>query len=249
MAELTGVHLRAQEVRGITIASRTLATAEDLAAKLEGCAVPWSALPDALRGADIVVSATGATEPVLTRRAVEEAMRTRRGRPLFLIDIAVPRDVEPDAGSIEQVFLYNIDDLQAIVQENLSRREAELARADAIVSEELARFVMWLQSRRIVPTVVALRDRFEKVRQAELRRLEPRLASLPRDARVRVDEITHLIVEKLLLTPTEQLKSLGDDTSMVSYADAVTRLFALAEDQAAQASRPVRVAARNGRAS
>jgi glutamyl-tRNA reductase len=150
---------------------------------------------------------------------------------------------------MEEVFLYNIDDLQAIVQENLSRREAELARADAIVSEELARFVTWLQSRRIVPTVVALRDRFEKVRQAELRRLEPRLASLPPDARARVDEITHLIVEKLLLTPTEQLKSLGDDTSMVSYADAVTRLFALAEDQAAQASRPVRVAARNGRAS
>ena len=249
MAELTGVHLRAQDVRGITIASRTLATAEELAAKLDGRAVPWSSLADAVKGADIIVSATGAAETVLTRRAVEEAMRTRRGRPLFIIDIAVPRDVEPAAGSIEQVFLYNIDDLQAIVQENLSRREAELARAEAIVTEELARFVMWLQSRRIVPTVVALRERFEHVRQAELRRLEPRLASLPPDARARVDEITHLIVEKLLLTPTEQLKSLGDDTSMVSYADAVTRLFALAEDRAGQTARPVRVAARNGRAS
>lgn len=249
MAELTGVHLRAQDVRGITIASRTLATAEDLAAKLEGRAVPWSALPDALKAADIVVAATGAAEVVLTRRAVDEAMRARRGRPLFIIDIAVPRDVAAEAGAIEQVFLYNIDDLQAIVQENLSRREAELARADAIVSEELGRFVAWLQSRRIVPTVVALRERFENVRQAELRRLEPRLASLPPDARARVDEITHLIVEKLLLTPTEQLKSLGDDTSMVSYADAVTRLFALAEDPGAQAARPVRMAARDGRAS
>src|SRR5439155_9642703 len=117
-------------------------------------------------------------------------------------------------------------DLQAIVQENLSRREAELNHADAIVAEELARFMAWLQSRRIVPTVVALRARFEGVRQAELRRLEPRLASLPPDARARVDEITHLIVEKLLLTPTEQLKSVGDEATQVTYADAVTRLFA-----------------------
>jgi glutamyl-tRNA reductase len=248
MAELTGVHLRAQQVAGITIASRTLATAEGLAGKLGGRAVGWTSLPDALKAADIVVSATGAADTVLTRRMVEDAMRARRGRPLFIIDIAVPRDVEAAAGAVEQVFLYNIDDLQAIVHENLARREAELAHADAIVAEELARFSAWLQSRRIVPTVVALRQRFESVRQSELRRLEPRLASLPPDARARVDEITHLIVEKLLLTPTEQLKAIGDETTMVSYAEAVTRLFALAEDQASQAARPVRLAARNGRA-
>jgi glutamyl-tRNA reductase len=249
MAELTGVHLQAQQVGRITIASRTLSTAETLATKLGGQAIPWSSLNDALRRADIVVSATGASEAVLTRRMVEEAMRARRNRPLFIIDIAVPRDVEAGAGALEQVFLYNIDDLRAIVQENLSRREAELARAEAIVVEELGRFNAWLQSRRIVPTVVALRERFERVRQSELRRLEPRLASLPPDARARVDEITHLIVEKLLLTPTEQLKSIGDDSTMVSYADAVTRLFALTEDKATETSRPVRVAARNGRAS
>jgi glutamyl-tRNA reductase len=106
-----------------------------------------------------------------------------------------------------------------------------------------------LQSRRVVPTVVALRQRFERVRQSELRRLEPRLASLTPDARARVDEITHLIVEKLLLTPTEQLKSIGDDPTMVSYADAVSRLFALSEDAASPAARPVRVASRNGRVS
>jgi len=249
MAELTGVHLQAQQVRAITIASRTLATAEELAGKLGGRAVPWASLSDALRQADIVVSATGAAEAVLTTRMVEDAMRARRSRPLFIIDIAVPRDVEADAGSLEQVFLYNIDDLQAIVQENLSRRDAELTRADAIVAEELAKFSTWLQSRRIVPTVVALRERFEQVRQAELRRLEPRLAGLPPEARLKVDEITHLIVEKLLLTPTEQLKSLGDDATLVSYADAVSRLFALREGQADRAARPVRMAARNGRAS
>jgi glutamyl-tRNA reductase len=249
MAELTGVHLQAQRVGTITIASRTLTTAEGLAGKLGGRAIAWSSLSDALRQADIVVSATGAADAVLTRRMVADAMRSRRNRPLFIIDIAVPRDVEPETGTLEQVFLYNIDDLQAIVQENLNRRGAELARANAIVGEELTKFGAWLQSRRIVPTVVALRERFERVRQSELRRLEPRLASLTPEARARVDEITHLIVEKLLLTPTEQLKSIGDDSTMVSYADAVSRLFALSDSPPLQATGPVRVAARNGRAS
>ena len=103
-------------------------------------------------------------------------MRPRRDRPLFIIDIALPRDVEAAVGDLDQVFLYNIDDLRAIVHENLARRGAELARAEAIVDEEVARFASWMQSREIVPTVVALRQRFEAIRQAELGRLEPKLA-------------------------------------------------------------------------
>jgi len=231
MAKLTGVHLRAQQVKQITIASRTLATAETLAARIGGHAVPWTSLSSALTAADIVVTATGAAEPVLTRARVEEAMRPRRGRPLFIIDIALPRDVEADAGSLDQVFLYNIDDLQTIVQENMARREAELERAETIVSEELQRFTAWMQSREIVPTVIALRQRFETIRQAELRRLEPKMAGLPPEARARLDEITHLLIEKLLLTPTEQLKAINDETMAVTYADAVNRLFNLATEE------------------
>jgi len=237
MAELTGVHLRAQQVKQITLASRTLATAEALAAQIGGHAVPWSSLSSALSAADIVVTATGAAEPVLTRARVEDAMRPRRGRPLFIIDIALPRDVEADAGSLDQVFLYNIDDLQTIVQENMARRAAELERAEKIVVEELDRFTGWMQSREIVPTVVALRQRFESIRQAELQRLEPKMAGLPPEARARLDEITHLIVEKLLLTPTEQLKSISDETMAVTYADAVNRLFSLTDDTT-QKSKP-----------
>ena len=112
--------------------------------------MPWTGLSSALTAADIVVTATGATEPVLTRGRIEEAMRPRRGRPLFIIDIAVPRDVEADAGSLDQVFLYNIDDLRTIVQENMARRQAELDRAEKIVVEELDRFTAWMQSREIV---------------------------------------------------------------------------------------------------
>jgi glutamyl-tRNA reductase len=238
MAELTGVHLHGQNVRQITVASRTLATAETLARTLGGHAVPWTALDDALLAADIVVTATGATEPVLTRRRVDDVMRHRRKRALFLMDIALPRDVEASVGDLDQVFLYNIDDLQAIVQENLARRTAELARAEAIVEEEVGKFAAWMQSREIIPTVVALRQRFEAIRQAELSRLEHKMSGLPPEARARLDEITHLIVEKLLLTPTEQLKSVNDEAMVVAYSDALNRLFSLATDDKGAAAPP-----------
>jgi glutamyl-tRNA reductase len=158
-------------------------------------------------------------------------MRPRRKRALFVIDIALPRDVEPAVGDLDQVFIYNIDDLRSIVQENLARRTAELQRADSIVEEEVAKFTAWMQSREIIPTVVALRQRFEAIRQSELARLEPKLSGLPPEARARLDEITHLIVEKLLLTPTEQLKAVNDEALVVAYADALNRLFSLAADQ------------------
>ena len=176
-------------------------------------------------------------------------MRPRRNRPLFIIDIALPRDVEAEVGKLDQVFLYNIDDLRSIVNENLARRTSELERAEAIVAEELGRFTAWMQSREIIPTVVALRQRFETIRQSELHRLEPKLAALPPDARARVEEITHLIVEKLLLTPTEQLKSISDETMAVTYADAVNRLFSLADEGQPAVERPVRTRPGKERAS
>jgi glutamyl-tRNA reductase len=240
MAKLTGVHLRAQGVKRLTIVSRTTGSAEGLASELGGRALPWAQLDDALLAADIVICATGATEPVLTRARIEETMRPRRRRPLFVIDIAVPRDVEPDAGSLDQVFLYNIDDLRAIVKENLARRTAELDRAERIVADEVSRFVTWMQSREIIPTVIALRERFEAIRRAELARLEPKLGSLPPETRARIDDVTRLIVEKLLLMPTEQLKGLSDEATMVSCADALNRLFGLASDEADANAEPRR---------
>jgi glutamyl-tRNA reductase len=230
MAKLTAVHFKAQNVGRLVVTSRTLASAEALASAVGGAAVPWSEMVGALVTADIVVTATGASEPVLTAARLDEVMRRRRGRTLFLIDIAVPRDVEAAAGDLEQVFLYNIDDLQAIVSENIARRTAELERAEAIVGEEVDKFLAWLRSRTAVPTVVALRQRFESIRQSELKRLEPKLSALTPEARARVDEITRLIVEKLLLTPTEQLKA-SDEQMVAAYSDALGRLFALARSE------------------
>jgi glutamyl-tRNA reductase len=227
MGKLTGLHLKAQNVKQITMASRTRASAERLAPQVGADVVEWSEILTAMERADILVSATGAPRAILDRAAIERVMRARRERPLFIIDIALPRDVEPEVGSLEQVFLYNVDDLQGIVNENLARRSAELAHAAAIVDEEAAKFAAWLQSREIIPTVVALRERFETIRQSELQRLQAKMIGLPPEAQAQVDHITKLIVEKLLLTPTEQLKAVSDEAMAAAYSDALNRLFSL----------------------
>jgi glutamyl-tRNA reductase len=232
MGKLTALHMKSQAVKGVTIVSRTMAHAARTAEAIGGAsAAPWEELDAVLGASDIVITATGAAQPILTKARIEAVMRPRRNRPLFIIDIAMPRDVEAAAGEIEQVFLYNIDDLQATVRENLARRASEVARAETIVNEEVEKFGGWFRSRGAIPTVVALRERFEAIRRAELERLDFKLSSLPPEARARVDEITHLIVEKLLLTPTEQLKSLGNTEAVAAYSEALTRLFALAEQQ------------------
>lgn len=230
MASLTARHLQAQSLAALLISSRTPAHAAELAADVGGRVIPWGETDGALAAADIVVSATGATQPIVTGERIRRAMRSRRARPLFLIDIAVPRDVEPAAAEIEQVFLYNIDDLQGIVSENLQRRTEEVTRAETLVVDEVETFMAWARSRTAIPTVVALRRRFEAIRQAELLRLQPKLSALSPDEKARVDEVTRLIVEKLLLTPTEQLKALSDRETVEAYADALTRLFALGPD-------------------
>ena len=173
-------------------------------------------------------------------------MRPRRERPLFIIDIAVPRDVEPAAGDLEQVFLYNIDDLQGIVRENLARRSAELARAEAIVDEEAAQVRRLAAVARDHPdgrrAAPALRG--DPPRRAAAPGAQARPACRPRRS-ARVDEITRLIVEKLLLTPTEQLKAVSDDALAATYSDALNRLFSLpASDAEPTDDEPRRTATR-----
>ena len=227
ISTLTAEHLRTHGVGEMLITSRTAASAETLATAVGGATVSWDEALAALVHADIVVTATGSQRPILTRAHVDAANLRHRSDPLFIIDMAVPRDVDPAVGDLEQVFLYNIDDLQTVVQENLSRRIAEIQHAEAIVSEELVKFASWQRSRGAVPTVVALRQRFDAIRRSELQRLDSKLAGLSPEARSRVDEITRLIVEKLLLDPTEQLKALPDEETQVAYTEAVNRLFRL----------------------
>lgn len=241
MGKLTAQHMRSQGAHRVTIVSRTLARAARTAEAIGGAsAAPWETLDALLSASDIVITATGAAAPILTKARIEGTMRSRLNRPLFVIDIAMPRDVEPAAGDIEQVFLYNIDDLRATVAENMARRASEITRAEAIITEEVDKFGGWLRSRGVIPTVVALRQRFETIRRSEMQRLDFKIATLPPEARSRIDEITRLIVEKLLLTPTEQLKALADAEAAGQYTEAVTRLFNLpaphAHDDDAQAA-------------
>jgi glutamyl-tRNA reductase len=238
ISSLTAQHLRAHGVGDIVITSRTHAHAETLAAEVGGMAVPWEGMIAALGSAEIVITATGSPRPIITRAQLEAVQgRRARSNPLFIIDVAVPRDVDSAVGDIEQVFLYNIDDLQSIVEENLSRRAAEVERAESIVNEEVTRFMAWQRSRSAVPTVVALRQRFESIRRSELQRLEGKLGALSPDARARVDEVTRLIVEKLLLEPTEQLKALPDEETQAAYTEAVNRLFKLQDEDASESSK------------
>jgi glutamyl-tRNA reductase len=231
MGKLTAIHLKAQGVASVVITSRTLTHAQQLAEEVGGMAAAWDTLPQALLESDIVITSTGAPTPILSMTQIKDAVPASRMRPLFLIDIAVPRDVDPRAGEIEQVFLYNIDDLQSIVRENLQKRGHEVSRAEQIVEEEVTRFAAWHRSREAVPTIVALRQRFEAVRKAELERLEPKLSSLPPEARSRVEDVTRLIIEKLLLQPTEQLKRTSDQERVAQYTETLTRLFGLDRDR------------------
>jgi glutamyl-tRNA reductase len=231
MGKLTALHLKAQGVAHVVITSRTLANAQELADAVGGGVAAWDTMAQALLDADIVITSTASPTVILSKAQVKAAMPASRTRPLFVIDIAVPRDVEPSAGEIEQVFLYNIDDLQAIVRENLEKRGAEVGRAEQIVDEEVQKFASWHRSREAVPTIVALRQRFETIRKSELERLDAKLAGLSPEARARVEEVTRLIIEKLLHQPTEQLKNLSEPHQVGQYAEAVSRLFALEDKE------------------
>ena len=236
ISQLTAQHLRSNGVGEIVITSRTAAHADDLANAVGGRSVPWGDITQALASADIVITATGAPRPIVNRAHVEAAIGRHRADPLYIIDIAVPRDVEPSVGDIEQVFLYNIDDLQKFVQKNVSGRGTEVGHAERIVSEEVVRFLAWQRSRGAVPTIVALRRRFYGIRESELQRLEGKLAGLSPEAREAFEDVTRLIIEKLLLEPTAQLKALPDEETQVVYTEVINRLFRLADSEADSSS-------------
>lgn len=237
MARLSAVHF-AGHVRSLVVTARTRARAEALAEEVGADVTEWTERASVLADADVIIAATGAEGQVVDAADMAPARATRRGSPLFIVDLAVPRDVDPAVTRLEDVFLYNVDDLRNIVEENLSRRQQAVASAERLVQEEVAAWMAWLRSRAAVPTVVALRQRFERIRQAELERLAPRLGAVDPDVHRRVDEVTRLIVEKLLLTPTEQLKAIDDRETMAACSAALRRLFDLDDD--GQPPRPSR---------
>jgi glutamyl-tRNA reductase len=232
--ELTLKHLKSAGVGELLVANRTEETARQMAEAMGGRALGLDGIEAALARVDIVVTQTGASEPVLRRAEIERVMKARHGRPLFLIDIAVPRDVEAECGQVYNVFLYDIDDLGRVVTGNRERRAEEAERGLEIVQQETARFTRWFEGLEAVPTIVALRERFEAVRAGETERILGRLEHLSERDRKLVEQYGEALVNKLLHGPSAQLRHLGSGDRGVQLASALRYLFRLDEGTAGE---------------
>lgn len=227
MSELTAKHLLSSGAAKVLVANRTYARACELAGRFCGEAVEYERLFERMREVDIVISSTAATEYVVTKSQVDEVMRGRRGKPLFFIDIAVPRDIDPAVNDLDDVFLYDIDSLNGVIESNLKERMREAERAEQIIAEEIAEFERWLESMEVVPTVAAIRAKAEKVRQAELEKALKRLGGLSEKEVAVVEALTSSIVNKMLHGPTNRLKSVAGERYGVAYIEAARYLYGL----------------------
>jgi glutamyl-tRNA reductase len=219
MSELAARRLVEAGAHATVLGGRTFERAAGLARALGGRAAAFETLRAELAAADVVVSGTGAPGVVVTANDVAAA-RSARSRPLFVIDIAVPRDVDPAVRALPGVFLYDVDDLQAVARANLAERMRHAEGAESVVEQELEAFLAWARAREAVPAVVALRERGEAVRRAELQKARGRLAALTSDQRAAVEAVTRAIVNKVLHAPTVGLKDLarGGDAGDVARA-------------------------------
>jgi glutamyl-tRNA reductase len=208
------------------VANRTADRAHELAARFGGTPLSLERVGDALARADVVLSSTSAPGWTLTREVVERALPERRGRPLFLIDLAVPRDLDPRIHELDGCYLYDIDDLEAVVAETLAGRSREAKRAETIVAAEADRFRAWQASLNVVPAIASLRARAEEIRAAELDR-----AKLNDAERRAADSVTAAVLNKLLHLPTIRMKQAAAAADGVIYADAVRHLFGLEDER------------------
>lgn len=227
MAELTCTHLIGNGASEITVANRTAAQGLALAEKFHGRALGLDALDDALCDADIVISSTGAPFYIVTEEMVHRCLRKRKNRLLFLIDIAVPRDIDPAADGIENVYLYNIDDLQGIVDENIKNRRREALRAEAIVTEEVANYLNWLKELEAVPTIVSLRSKAEGIVRMEMNKAQSWLSNLEGGDREKVDALVNGIVNKILHAPVAVMKEESAEFMSQDIVAAARQLFRL----------------------
>ena len=206
--------------RHLKVASRTLEHAGDLAARIGASAVPWESVLRELPAADVVIGTTASLEPVVRREDVESAMRQRRGRPMFFLDLSMPPDIDPEVRTIYNVFAYDLDGLEEVAAENRRRRSREVPRVEEILEEELERFLTWFGNLSVVPTVTDLKRRLERLRDAELERL-------PAAERERLRPLADSLVARLLHEPMRRLKSETDAARKLERVEAIRHLFDL----------------------
>ncbi|MDE0013207.1 MAG: glutamyl-tRNA reductase [Candidatus Poribacteria bacterium] len=228
MSELTAKHLVANGASNVLVANRTYERAVKIAEKFNGTPLPYNSALDFLIDADIVISSTGAPDYLIKRQPLVDIMRKRKHRYMFLIDIAVPRDIDPDVSKIDNAFLYNIDDLEAVVASNLKDRQHEAVRAEQIVSEEAKRFYNQLQTFQVNPTIKALHQQFQQIADTELQACFYK-ATLSDQQEAAITSMTQAIVKKLLHHPMQNLRCAVNDGSIdhAQYVEALQELFAL----------------------
>lgn len=206
MAELAATHLLQAGIRTILVANRTLERGKELARQFKGEAIAFETLTDRLVDVDIVITSTGSPEAVIRAKDIREVLRRRKHRPMFFIDIAVPRDIDPDVNGLDNVYLYDIDDLKEVVEENLASRREEAVKAANIVDEEVDRFQQWRKSLAVQPTIVHLLERSERMARKELNRTLKRLGPVDDETRLALEALTHSLVRKMTHHPIAFLK-------------------------------------------
>ncbi len=231
ISELTARNLQSRGATVVTVANRTAAHGAELAQQVGARSVGLDAIAGELTDVDILVSSTSAPGFVFTADVVGPALRARRGKPLLLVDLAVPRDVDPALAQIDGCFVYDIDDLEAVVEASLAGRRSEAARAERVVAIEAERFREWHASLAVVPAIASLRARAEAIRASELARADARLGRLPESDRRIVEAVTTQIVNKLLHLPTVRMKEAAVTSEGVVYAEVVSHLFGLGEEE------------------
>jgi glutamyl-tRNA reductase len=225
MGELAAKHLKRNGVSSVLVTNRTFERAVELAQVFEGAAVPFEHFTEHMAGADIVISSTGAPHFIISKTLAEQVIHRRKNKPMFFIDIAVPRDIDPSVNEIDNAFLYDIDDLQQVIDANLKERMKEASRAEEIIDSEVQAFCLKMQSREVVPTIVQLRDNVERVRRDEIERNRRHLKDLSPEGQAAVDQITKSFANKILHPVIEHLKQKANEPDGPEIADLIRKLF------------------------
>jgi len=232
MSELAARHLMAHGCESIFVSNRTYDRAVGLAHKFNGQAIRFDDLYEQCDRADIVITSTGSPQAIFRREHGEQFLSRRKNRPMFFIDIAVPRDVSPEMGKLDGIFTYDIDDLQQAVTTHVADRSKEAERAEAIIASEVERFEARQHTLDVVPTIVSLQDHLETIRQAEIDRVRGRLGQVTPEQEIAIEALTRGIINKVMHTPITTMKTAAKESEATTIVEVVRRLFNLRERSA-----------------
>jgi glutamyl-tRNA reductase len=227
MSELAARHLMNHGAKKILVTNRTYSRAVELAQEFNGSAIRFENFADSLIRTDIIITSTGSPHYILHHQQVKEILHQRRNKPIFMIDIAVPRDLDPEIDNIDNVYLYDIDDLQSVVDTNIEGREKEADRAREIVAEEVQSFVRWIVSLDVTPMIVLLKERLEQIREEELKKTLPRLNGISETEKKQIEIMAEAMINKILHGPLQALKSYSNKQEKETLIQLIKEMFRL----------------------